>query len=55
MINETNTNDIKALLGPPSVTSTFDNDLWIYIEREITKKPLIKEAFLLAAISNDNA
>ena len=42
ILNESNTNDIKALLGPPSVTSTFDNDLWIYIEREITKKPLIK-------------
>ena len=32
-INSSNKNDIIALLGPPSTKSTFDNDLWIYIER----------------------
>ena len=29
-------------MGPPSTKSTFDNDIWIYLERIITKKPLIK-------------
>ena len=42
VINETNKNDIKKLLGPPSSTSTFDNDLWIFIEREITHEKLFK-------------
>ena len=41
-INETNKNDIKEILGPPSSTSTFDNDLWIFIEREITHERLLK-------------
>ena len=41
-ILETNTNDIKKLLGPPSSKSTFDHDMWIYIEREITHEKLFK-------------
>ena len=31
-----NKNDITKLLGPPSTKSTFDNDLWVYIERKTT-------------------
>ena len=42
IIFETNKNDIKTVLGPPSSISTFDNDLWIFIEREITHERLIK-------------
>tara|TARA_B100001063_G_C16419206_1_gene383346 strand:- start:24 stop:425 length:402 start_codon:yes stop_codon:yes gene_type:complete len=42
VINESNKNDIKKILGPPSSTSTFDNDLWIFIEREITHERLLK-------------
>ena len=42
IINESNKNDIKKILGPPSSTSTFDNDLWIFIEREITHERLLK-------------
>jgi len=42
IINKTNLNDIKSILGPPSTKSTFDNDVWIYIERQITREPLIK-------------
>ena len=41
-LNESNKNDIIDILGPPPINSTFDNDLWIYIERTTTKKPLIK-------------
>ena len=35
-INQSNSNDIRSILGPPSTKSTFDNDVWIYIERKIT-------------------
>ena len=34
IINKSNKNDILELLGPPSTKSTFNNDLWIYIERD---------------------
>ena len=42
VIDESNKNDVKSLLGPPSTTSSFDNDLWIFIEREIVNKKLVK-------------
>ena len=42
IIQETNKNDIQQILGPPSTKSTFDSDIWIYIEREITNERLIK-------------
>ena len=42
VINESNKNDVKTLLGPPSTTSSFDNDLWIFIEREIVNEKLVK-------------
>jgi len=42
IVAETNKNDVIKLLGPPSTISTFDNDLYFYIERKITTKPLIK-------------
>tara|TARA_B100000989_G_scaffold274052_1_gene232614 strand:- start:6712 stop:7182 length:471 start_codon:yes stop_codon:yes gene_type:complete len=35
-INQTNKNDILGILGEPSTKSSFDNDVWIYIERKIT-------------------
>ena len=35
-VNATNKNDIVAIFGEPSTKSTFDNDVWIYIERKIT-------------------
>ena len=39
-INESNKNDIKKILGDPSTTSKFDNDVWIYIERKQTQSKL---------------
>ena len=42
IVAETNKNDIIKLLGPPSVTSTFNNDLYFYIERKTTTGKLIK-------------
>ena len=40
--NTMDLNDIQQILGPPSTKSTFDSDIWIYIEREITNERLIK-------------
>ena len=42
IVNKTNKNDIRKILGPPSTTSKFDNDVWIYIERKQTQSKLIK-------------
>ena len=33
-------NEIKKILGNPSTTSKFDNDIWIYIERKQTQSQL---------------
>ena len=39
-INKTNKNDVIKILGHPSTTSKFDNDVWIYIERKQTQSKL---------------
>ena len=39
-IFENNINDTKMILGSPSTKSTFDNDIWIYIERKTTVSEL---------------
>jgi outer membrane protein assembly factor BamE (lipoprotein component of BamABCDE complex) len=40
VLNKSNKNDIIKILGNPSTTSTFDNDVWIYIERKQTQSKL---------------
>ena len=40
IVNESNKNDIKKILGNPSTRSKFDNDVWIYIERKQTQSEL---------------
>ena len=40
IVNQTNKNDIKKILGVPSTKSKFDNDVWIYIERKQTQSQL---------------
>ena len=40
IVNITNKNDIKKILGSPSTYSKFDNDTWIYIERKQTQSKL---------------
>ena len=40
IINKSNINDIKKILGSPSTKSKFDNDIWIYIERKQTQSEL---------------
>jgi outer membrane protein assembly factor BamE (lipoprotein component of BamABCDE complex) len=59
-INSSNSNDIIKLLGPPSTKSTFDKDMWIYIERvtssskitKLGKKSLIENNILILEINN---
>ena len=40
IINKSNKNDIKKILGNPSTKSKFDNDVWIYIERKQTQSKI---------------
>ena len=55
-INTTNKNDLIKLFGEPSTRSSFDNDVWIYIERKITnthffgKKELVTNNVLVLEI-----
>ena len=42
IIDETNKNDVKKILGYPSTIGTFDKSIWIYIERTRTKGKLLK-------------
>ncbi len=57
-VNLTNKNDIVKIFGEPSTKSTFDNDVWIYIERKITnthflgKRELIINNVLVLEIDN---
>ena len=60
IINKSNKNDIIDLLGMPSTKSTFDNDIWIYIERKsisselksFGKQRIIKNNVLLLEINS---
>ena len=51
-INESNKNDIRKILGNPSTTSKFDNDVWIYIERKQTQSK-IKNLGRMKIFKND--
>ena len=42
-ISTSNKNDVIALLGPPSTKSTFDNDIWIYIERKKIETSILRK------------
>ena len=52
LINETNINDIKKILGPPSSTSYFDNDVFIYLERKTSNSKLLKLGKKKLLVSN---
>jgi outer membrane protein assembly factor BamE (lipoprotein component of BamABCDE complex) len=59
-VNITNTNDTAQIIGPPSTKSSFDNDVYIYIERKtssarlskIGKKKLIVNNVLVLEFNN---
>ena len=42
LVNKSNVNDIKEILGNPQTKSKFDKDTWIYIERKQTQSELKK-------------
>ena len=52
ILKATNKNDIVKILGPPSTKSTFDNDVWIFIERKTTTKKLFKLAKKKLLVNN---
>jgi len=41
-VNKSNSNDIIKLFGPASTKSTFNNNIWIYIERKRTNRSIFK-------------
>ena len=41
LINQTNKNDLRKIIGPPSSISKF-GDVWFYIERKKTNQSLVK-------------
>ena len=51
-IKKSNINDIVKILGPALTKSTFDNDVWIYIERKTTRTSLFKLAKKKILINN---
>ena len=42
VVNKTNKNDAIIILGPPATKGMTDNNLWIYIERTISRGNLLK-------------
>ena len=59
-LNISNINDVITVLGPPSTKSTFDDNIWMYIERKkanqsifmLEKKKVIKNNVLLVQFNN---
>ena len=51
-LNLSNINDINKLLGPPSTSSYFDNDIFIYIERKTSNSKLLKLGKKKLIVSN---
>ena len=41
LLSKTNKNDVRKIIGPPSIISDFDNK-WIYIERKKNSQTLLK-------------
>ena len=42
IVNESNKNDTVSIFGQPSTKGMVDDNLWIYIERTITRGKLLK-------------
>ena len=59
-INSSNKNDIIKIIGPPSTKNSFDNEVYIYIERKTSssklsrlgKKTLLTNNVLVLEIDN---
>ena len=51
-VNKTNVNDINKILGPPSSSSYFNNDVLIYLERKTSNSKLLKLGKRKLIVSN---
>jgi outer membrane protein assembly factor BamE (lipoprotein component of BamABCDE complex) len=52
VVNKSNKNDIKQILGFPSTKSKFDDNIWIYIERKQTQSK-VKNLGKMKIFKND--
>ena len=52
IVNKSNSNDIRKILGSPLTKSKFDKDVWIYIERKQTQSN-IKNLGKMKIFKND--
>ena len=52
LIKKSNKNDVVKILGPALTKSTFDNDVWIYIERKTSRSSLFKLAKKKILVNN---
>ena len=51
-INQSNKNDILKIIGPPSTKSSFENDVYIYIERKTSNSKLSKLGKKVLIVNN---
>ena len=51
-INISNKNDILKIIGPPSTKSTFNNEVYIYIERKTSTSKLTKLGKKVLLVNN---
>ena len=51
-INISNKNDVLKIIGPPSVKSTFENDVYIYIERKTSSSRLTRLGKKILLVNN---
>ena len=42
VVNKSNKNDVLEILGPPSTKSSFDDNIWVYIETKKTSTSIFK-------------
>ena len=51
-VNNSNKNDIIKIIGPPSTKSSFENDVFIYIERKTSSSKLSKLGKKILLVNN---
>ena len=51
-VNQSNKNDILKIIGPPSTKNTFENDVYIYIERKTSNSKLSKFGKKVLIVNN---
>ena len=51
-VNKSNKNDILKIIGPPSTKNTFENDVYIYIERKTSNSKLSKFGKKVLIVNN---